>query len=407
MAGPSEQVDAAAWPWGWQDGDPAQFDWVDAVEARGLFTAGAAARPRASEVYGVGGGWQLVPSPLPEMEERPIRFGTIRRTDGIRADDAFLRGQGDLRIPAKAQVSLLLDQRELVSAYLVLRASGGAGANLRITYAEALFAPDGSKGNRDEIDGKNIRGLTDTIRFDGGAGRSFTSTWWRTWRYVQLDITTGDAPLVLHDLHGIFTAYPFEQNASFACDADWIGPIWDINWRVLRLSAFDTFMDTPYYEQLQYIGDTRLEALIALYNSGDDRLVRNAITLFDQSRTPEGITASRYPSAEPQFIPPFALRWVAMLHDYWMHRDDPAIVEQFVRATRGMLSSFEAHVDHSSGMLGVLPWRNFLDWNPNWERGTPPGSVISNSGQLKVQFAQTPERAAQMEDRFGLAVLAR
>ena len=66
-----------------------------------------------------------------------------------------------------------------------------------------------------------------------------------------------------------------------------------MNWNGARIGAFETYMDTPYYEQLQYVGDTRVQALISLYVAGDDRLVRRAIEHFDVSRIPEGITASR------------------------------------------------------------------------------------------------------------------
>jgi hypothetical protein len=64
-------------------------------------------------------------------------------------------------------------------------------------------------------------------------------------------------------------------------------------------------MDCPYYEQLQYIGDSRIQALVSLYNSGDDRLVRNAITQMDHSRMAEGITLSRHPSFSPATDPHF------------------------------------------------------------------------------------------------------
>jgi len=43
----------------------------------------------------------------------------------------------------------------------------------------------------------------------------------------------------------------------------------------------ETYMDCPYYEQLQYVGDTRIQAMVSLYNTGDDRLMRNAITQLD------------------------------------------------------------------------------------------------------------------------------
>ena len=108
--------------------------------------------------------------------------------------------------------------------------------------------------------------------------------WLRSWRYVQMDITTADEPLHLVDMRSQFTAYPFEQKATFSSDAAWLAKVWQLNWRSLRLSAFETFWDTPYYEQLQYVGDARIAALLAVYQTGDGRLLRNAIEQFDASR---------------------------------------------------------------------------------------------------------------------------
>ena len=83
--------------------------------------------------------------------------------------------------------------------------------------------------------------------------------------------------------------------------------IWNVGWRTARLCANETYYDCPYYEQLQYIGDTRIQALISLYVSGDDRLVRNALMCYNESRKYDGLTQSRYPSANIQVIPPFSL----------------------------------------------------------------------------------------------------
>ena len=43
--------------------------------------------------------------------------------------------------------------------------------------------------------------------------RTFEPLWWRTWRYLDLDITTADQPLTLDSLKANFTAYPFEERA--------------------------------------------------------------------------------------------------------------------------------------------------------------------------------------------------
>ena len=48
-----------------------------------------------------------------------------------------------------------------MTAYPVIHASGGRGARITLTYAEALFDSDGRKGNRDVIEGKEILGYQD------------------------------------------------------------------------------------------------------------------------------------------------------------------------------------------------------------------------------------------------------
>ena len=274
------------------------------------------------------------------------RLARVRRASGVETDGGFLRGSGDLVIPARTTAVLLLDQAHTTNAYPVLETSGGAGSGIRLTYAEALIDAQGRKGHRDSIGGRTIRGVRDVIQPDGGARRRFQTLYWRSFRYIQMDVTTADEPLRVHDLHGIFTAYPFAERGRFASDVAWLGDMWRMNWNGARIGAHETYMDTPYWEQLQYVGDTRIQGLISLYVAGDDRLLRQAIEHFDLSRIPEGLTASRYPSALTQIIPPFSLIHVAMVHDYFLHRDDRAFVRErprrrsrhprLVRAPRGL-----------------------------------------------------------------------
>ncbi len=401
---PGEALDARSYPWGWEQEDFPDEAWPAARAF--VFREGTdrGALPRGSHPYGEAGGWQLVPRSIPPMEETLQRIPRLRRSEGVTDGDDFLKGTGDLVVPANARAVLLLDQTYVTNAYPVLETSGGTGATLTLTYAEAAVDSEGRKGNRDEIEGKTIHGIRDRFTFDGGAHRRFSPLSFRTFRYIRLEVRTEDEPLHVHDLHGIYTAYPFEERGSFSSDLPWLERMWEINWRTARVCAWETYFDTPYYEQLQYVGDTRLQALISLYVAGDDRLMRNAITQFAYSQIPEGITASRYPSELGQFIPPYSLVWVTMLYDYWMYRDDPAYVRQYLPGSRAVLAWYERRID-GTGLLGPMPWWNYVD-SPAFPRGVPPGAEDGNSAVITAQFAYTLRKAAELEAGLGEPALS-
>lgn len=390
---PGESVNANEYPWGWQQSDYDDSTWPDAGVIRG-------ARDRGSFPFNAGG-WQLVPRTIPPMDEHPVRFESVRRTEGVSTDGKFLHNEGKLVVPANTKATVLLDQAHLTNAYFRMTTSRGAGSSVTATFAEAMKNEDGIKGHRDDIEGKNVYGIEDRFLIDGGDKREFQTLWFRTYRYVELNIKTGDEPLEINDVGGLYTAYPYELNARFDSDLPWLEDMWAINWRVLRLCAWETYFDTPYYEQLQYIGDTRLQALLSLYMSGDDRLMRQALTHFDLSRIPEGITASRYPSDLGQYIPTFSLFWVAMVHDYWMHRDDNDYVRGMQLGVGNVLAWFEDKVDET-GLVGPLPFWPFADWADEWGGGgMAPGGKDGHSALISLQFVYALQRAVELERSFG------
>jgi hypothetical protein len=164
-------------------------------------------------------------------------------------------------------------------------------------------------------------------------------------------------------------------------------------------------MDCPYYEQLQYAGDTRIQALVSLYMTGDGRLMRNAIAQLDDSRTSEGLTQSRAPTRLQQYIPPFSLWWIGMVHDYWRYQDDPAFVRAMMPGVRAVLGFFAGH-QAADGSLGPLPWWNFVDWARAWPRGVPP-ALDGASAPLDLQLLLAYGYAADLEQAVGSNVRAR
>lgn len=403
VVGPGDRLDAALHPWGWQQPGFDDRGWAaPRVLGRG--------QPRG---WGTDVDTWLTPRSIPLMEETPERLARVVRATGITATDDFPAGRAALNVPANTRATVLLDQGHLTNAFPQLTTSGGRGATVTLRYAEGLFDAKKQKGNRDAHEGRELLGLGDQFLPDGGARRLFAPMDFRTYRYLQLDIATGDEPLVIDDLHGVFTGYPFKENASFTSDDPALARIWTVGWRTARLCALETYVDCPYYEQLQYVGDTRIQALISLYVSGDDRLVRNALELFDSSRIPEGLTQSRYPSLSPQIINTFSLFWVDMLHDYWRHRADDAFLRARLTGLQAVLAWFEAKIDPASGLLGPVPYWTFVDWADEWAwdsglgiGGEAPGAHTGGSSIVTLQYAGTLRHAAELCRALGRTDLA-
>ena len=394
-AEPIEKMDASRFDWSWDAPNPGpRAHWK---KARSVGNATL----RGSEL--ILNNWQLTADPLPPMERKLLPPGNIVRTNGVAHADQF--PDAALLIPPHSQASILFDNRELTTAYPELIVSGGKEASIRITYAEALKDAKGEKGNRNEITGKSISGIYDDFLPDGAEGRIFAPLVWRTWRYLQVDISTRGQPVQITRFRSWFTAYPFEERAKFSTDDPELSAIWSIGWRTARLDAHDTYMDTPYWEQLQYIGDTRIQALLSYSVAGDDRLARQAIAAFDNSRIPDGITLSRYPTSLFQAIPTFSLMWVGMLKDFAQYHDDPGFVREHLPGTRTTLDWFLAH-QNPNGLLGKLPWWAFIDWTDGFPFGVPPQTATGDSSPITLQFIAALLDAAQLETAYGDSVRA-
>jgi alpha-L-rhamnosidase len=389
-AEPGIIIDASKFDWSWNSGNPDhQESWAKAV------TLGRGALRGETDAPN---NWQLVADPLPPMEMTSKPAGTVVRVTGIPKPSNF--PGADLTIPANTKATILVDNGHLTTAYPALTASGGSGASVLLTYAEALVDDKGQKGNRNEIEGRHIFGLVDEFLPSGSTSHEFMPLSWRTWRYLQMDIETKEQALNLESLRTWFTAYPFTDKASFQSDDPSLTPIWQIGWRTARLDAHDTYMDTPYWERLQYIGDTRLQALISYTVAADDRLGRQAIEAFNDSRIPDGPTQSRYPSSLVQMIPTFSLLWIGMVHDFYMYREDADFVRRQIPGTRTVLDWFLRR-QRADGLLGKIEWWPFVDWGKDFKDGMPPQDENGGSSVLTLQFIEALRDAAELEDAYG------
>ena len=400
VTGPGENINFNHSINGWQKNNFIDTSWKKALAISGAY-------PKNILLMDMPVGWNLVASSLPPRELSYQRLHKLVRETSKNVTTGFPSNKTSFQIPANSIDTILLDQNFLTNAYPTIEFAKGKGASIRIGYAEALFTKYPSKGNRNETDGKFFIGKEDHLISNGGEEQSFTALDFRTYRYIQLIIQTKEEPLVVEDIFGNFTGYPFVKTAVFSSENPLYNQILEIGWRTARLCAWETYMDCPYYEQLQYIGDSRIQALVSLYNTGDDKLVRNALNQMNESRLPEGVTLSRHPSHTAQLIPTFSLWYIDMLHDYWMYGKDEAFIKDKLMGTRGILEFFKRfqQKDHS---LKDVPYWNFTDWceTKGWDGGRAPVGKDGYSSVMDFLLLYTYQMAADMESKIGIPALA-
>ena len=397
VAGSGEQLDMNTYLTGWETPDFREIGWKKAK------VVGPGYPENLKGGYGTVSGWLLTPSILPAMELTSQRFSKLIKSDKLQIAAGFPSVRSRVTIPAHTEASLLLDQGFLTSAYPQIVFSQGKNAAIAVSYAEALFTKYPSKGNRNETEGKIFMGRMDRIISNGNMDQVFIPLTWRTYRYVQIKITTYENPLVLEDVSGTFTGYPFQFNARLESNVPELNNILDIGWRTARLCAMETYMDCPYYEQLQYIGDARIQALVSYYNSGDERLLKNAMNEMDNSRRPEGVTLSRHPSYTPQYIPTFSFWYIGMLHDYMMYGRDSNYVKNKLSGERQVLQYFRKFQQADGSLKGVPFWM-FTDWveSKGWNSGVGPMGEDGNSSLLDFQLLWAYQLAADLEATYGM-----
>ena len=369
-------------------------------------------------------GWKLFPTILPDQLDREINTGhavalgagVLGKDDAVTAEQAqhpdlpqwqaLIDGSAQMVVPANTEQFLLWDLGNYYCAYPLCEVSGGAGAKLTWSWAESLYLPKSeAKGQRDEFIGKTFHGLTDTFLPGGAAHQKFSTLWWRAGRWCVLAIKTGSEPMTIHRLALDESRYPYENESAFDDGDRELPGVTSLAMRGIQMCAHETYMDCPYYEQLMYDGDTRLELLTTYAMTRDDRLARHAIELFDFSRRNGGFVNERYPAYLQQNSTTFSMIWALMLNDYAFWRNDRAFVKARAMGLRSMLEQFEPYLN-DDGLLENLPGWSFMDWVPQWNNGDAPDGMAGVSSVNNLLYVYALQKSAQVEDYLGEPLLA-
>ncbi len=344
-------------------------------------------QPWAYDPFGCCHGEVFLPRPIPLLYRREYCFPNWQRNE----------------VPAGEKRRFVLDAGRLTTAYFRIGLQGGRGAKVRILYAESYFQrrEDGSvyKGVRDDPSGF-LDGMYDEILV--GSSGVYEPFRFRTFRFVEITVEAGEEPLTLLPQPYIETAYPLENTKRPQFKNTREQRLYDVAFRTLQLCVHDTYEDCPYYEQLQYACDTRLEILFTYASTDDKKLPAYAIQLFASSLESNGFTQARFPSRESQIIPVFSLYFVMMLEDYVRETGDLNYIRTFLPIAERVIEKFLSN-RCPDGLLAPNGYWDYFDWTRQWsDVASVPTAVKDGESVLQnLFFVYATQSFIRLLQRFG------
>lgn len=198
--------------------------------------------------------------PAPEESDCPVKG--IRHADSalsVEEWERYLGGVGSITLSPNTKHRIEIEFAVHSTAFITLGAASvhtDSTHDLSLTYSECYEGEGRTKdaprlkGDRTMREGQLLVGPSDTVHFRGPI--VYEPFWWRTFRFIVLQVSVGDDPLELNGFKARQCNYPL------AVTAEWSEPggtesalMWDISIRTMRNCMFDGYSDCPFYEQLQ------------------------------------------------------------------------------------------------------------------------------------------------------------
>ncbi len=338
----------------------------------------------------------LLPRTIPYLYRKTQNFQkimTVRQSVWKENDwNAFLKGEKELIIPRNTKEIVEITAGMEKTAYLHLELKRGGGTNIAVLQSEAYVQDENRGGfpvktHREDWENGHLEGFIDHYQVAGFGTEEIKETyepfWFRTFRFIRLEIQTQDEPLILSKLNYTETGYPLEIISEVKTSDKRLEEIWKMSARTLQLCMHETYEDCPFYEQLQYAMDSRSQILYTYAVSADDRLARKCMDDFRRSQRYDGLLNCSYPNYGANVIPGFSIYYILMLYDHMMYFGDKSLLTEHMPSVERILDFFHRHlgengcVEKIGGLNGKDRFWSFIDWTPEWDEttGVPPATL--------------------------------
>ncbi|MFA9376380.1 MAG: alpha-L-rhamnosidase C-terminal domain-containing protein [Lachnotalea sp.] len=314
--------------------------------------------------------------------------------------------QGKLTIPSGKGAEIILDAGVIKNGYPQYEFIGGKERKVSITYFEK-FVKEGEDIRRSDMENGTVVGLMDEIVLGEGGSLRYEPFWYRTFRFVRIQVEVGDSEVTVKAPVFFKTGYPLPIESNVESSAEWVNQVYEICVRTLENCMVETYMDCPFYEQLQYPMDTRLQILFNYAVSRDIGLVKKAIKDFHNGILPFGLLPGKSPTSYLQVISTFSLHYIMILQEYYQQTGDEELLKEYQPDVDRILGYYDRKIG-SDGLLGSLGYWEFVDWQKEWEKtgGRPLASLSGPSTIINLMYAYTLLQGAKIYKATGRAGIA-
>ena len=379
----------------------------------------------------------LEPRTIPPMEHHRrsftevvcVRESCARKKEELKEEwERLLSGKAPVEIPANSTYIVELSAGEEMCGYPSLAMAGGRGSSVEILYSEAYGVPQPDmetafgkrpvppkKGDRTDFVNGCLQGMTDRYTAAGYGTKDdpevYTPFLFRTFRYIQVKIKTADEGMSVLRYDYLSTGYPLQVRTKLQTSDESLNKIWDISLRTLQRCMHETYVDCPFYEQLQYTMDSRAEILFTYAVAADDRLARQCMDSFRRTQRSDGILQASAPAQGVNVIPGFSIFYILMVHDHMMYFGNPSLVREHFGCVDRVLEYFRNHLTEKGlvgkvgGVLFQHKYWSFIDWCPEWDETIGvPAAAVHGDGSITMEsllYLYGLQKASELADYIG------
>lgn len=325
-------------PEGWKQSGFCNADWKNAVVVTKAKTHFINLVPReipflfSEKVY-----------PIAIEQVEPYR-GTVTAPEKILLPDAEC-AIIDASVPGSFP-SLIVDFGKEVVGYLEIELKGSYEGNMCVWYGESL----------------------DLMRVDtlimNGKWQVYSPFRRRAFRYIKLSFNNCMDMIEVKNIRLNQVHYPYEQRGNFECSNEMLNKIWNTSVLTVKLGSQEHYEDSIWREEMQWLADARVMALVNYWVFGDSKLPAKSIRQFFRIQKEDGIIPAAGPQRMEGPTMDFSAHFVLMILEYYEYTGDKKLLEETFPKLLKLMQRFELAED-DDGLLTQkegVNWSAFLDW---------------------------------------------